>query len=88
MTQVEILRQLCDGKWHTMEEIRHVGKNASINKMHKRGEVCRRVLFIPEHRTDHTRPNGISPRLKMTRIVQYRLHPDWVEVCRRRFGYE
>ena len=85
MTQVEILRQLCDGKWYTTKEIHKVGKNSSLNLMWKRGELCRRVLFVPEPRVDRSKKN---PGLKITRLIQYRLHPDWVDVCRRRFGYE
>lgn len=84
MTQIEILRQLCDGKWYTTKEIHKVGKNASLNLMWKRGELCRRVVFVPSLRIYHDRKAG----LKITKVIQYRMHPDWIPACRRRFGYE
>ncbi len=84
MTQVEILRQLCDGKWYTTKEIHKVGKNSHLNLMWKRGELCRRIVFVPVPIMYYNKQRG----WRFAKVIQYRMHPDWIPVCRRRFGYE
>ena len=84
MTQIDVVKQLLDGKWHCHKDIMtHNGKN--IPRMYKRGELCKRKLFIPAPREDRSNK---SRGLKITPITQYRLHPEWLQFYRRKYGHE
>ena len=86
MTQKDVILQLLDGKWHSHGDIMtHNGKN--IPMMYKRGELCKRRLFIPTKRIEnHIVRKRSSTPLKFVVIVQYRLHPEWLEYYREKFN--
>ena len=79
MTQEDVITQLLDGKWHSLRDI--CNRNwKNIGTMYRRGELCKRKLFIPEQRAGKS---GRCGHLKITVITQYRLHPEWLERYRR-----
>jgi hypothetical protein len=82
MTQEAVIKYLIDGKWHATSDIYKYGGAKTVYPLAKRGEICKRTLWIPEER----RSRGKVIGLKITKIVQYRIHPEWLEIHRRKYG--
>lgn len=83
MTQIDVVKQLLDGGWHNCKDIlTKNGKNLPL--MYKRGEVCKRTLFVPAPRVWRGKTVG----MKFIIYVQYRLHPEWLQYYQRKYGDE
>lgn len=81
MTQEDIIRFLMDGVWRSTKDLLPYGDANNLQPLVKRGEICRRVLWIPTERVWREKAIG----LKFIKVTQYRISPEWYPVYKRKY---
>ena len=81
MTREEITRFLFGKTWVSLKDLEPYGDSNNLQPLVKRGELCKRVLWIPTERVWKGKVVGV----KFTRITQYRIHPEWYPVYKRKY---